>query len=69
MKILISENVLLEIIDEKMPKGVKHGTFVRNRGTNGAMEYQKFTFTTAKNNKVKIVVLLKDIGGKPHSML
>jgi len=62
MKILVTENVLLEIIDKKMPKGVKHGTFVRNRGTNSAMEYQKFTFTTAKNNKVKIVVLLKHVG-------
>lgn len=62
MKILVTESILLEIIDKKMPKGVKHGTFIRNKGTNSAMEYQKFTFTTAKNNKVKIVVLLKHIG-------
>lgn len=50
MKVLLSE-----IIEPLTPKGVKHTRPVHNKGTNTAIQLEKYTYYTTNGNKVEII--------------
>lgn len=53
MKILI----LKELFDtERIPKGIKYRTKIKNKGSNLAKEIHVASFKTSKNNKVDIII-------------